>query len=195
MPRYAFLLVALLLGTFAACGGGDNTSDAGSDATTSDAPSDGLNASDAADSHVPVLDACVAIDGGAACDPGHVVCGSTKCTAGVQLCCIEDGGFTCVAVDAGGGGPPPPPPPPPGGACSGGTKAFCDEAANCPDAEVCCGFVGSGGGYATSCQPSCPGLAIQFCHGSAECVTGTCVGQTCSGEYVETCGPIAECLP
>jgi hypothetical protein len=181
-----------------ACSSND-VGDAGpSDSTAQDSPADNTAVDGGqpgdADAHVPVLDACVAIEGGLACDPAHITCGTKQCTAGSEFCCIAlaDAGmmmmmmgpFTCD-TDA--------------MQCqmmmSQGTVAYCDEAANCPDNEVCCGFIGGNGGYATSCQPSCGGNAIQFCHGNAECASGTCVGQTCNGEYIETCGALIECPP
>jgi len=183
--RYA----AAILVALAACGGGGNSGDAGSDATTKDSSVDGMpsdaNTGDAG--HLPILDACVPIDGGLACDPAHVKCGTMDCTAGSQFCCItsEAGTFTCDMTSM--------PMQCQGMMMAEGTAMYCDEAANCPDAGVCCGFIGAGGGYATSCQPSCEGNAIQFCHGSAECASGTCVGQTCNGTYVETCGALLEC--
>jgi hypothetical protein len=79
--------------------------------------------------------------------------------------------------------------------CQGNTVATCDQAANCPSGQVCCGFVGPGGGYATSCQPTCEGNAVQFCRGTEECAAGSCVVQTCSGVLVETCGGLTECPP
>lgn len=169
------LFLLLLVG----CSGGGGA-DAGPDATASDAPSgDGYVA--------PILDACSPIEGGAACNAGAVPCGTKSCTAGTQFCCINDGGTTCDPVEGGM-------PPPMGGYCAGATKAYCYEAANCPNNELCCGFVGTGGGYATTCQPTCSGNAVQFCHGSAECGSnGPCVGQMCNGVFVETCGGLLEC--
>lgn len=171
----------------AACGGGGSGADGGLDAT-SDAPPD------AAADIGPILDACTAIEGGAACNPAHVKCGPTlSCAAGSQFCCIanEAGTFACDPVDAGmmmmmmqcqGM------------MMSEGTTMYCDEAANCPNSELCCGFVGTGGGFATSCHPSCGGNAVQFCHGNAECgSSGPCIGQMCNGVFVETCGGLIEC--
>jgi hypothetical protein len=198
--RWLLLLLGAIPVATHACSSGNDANDAGpGDSTAQDSPadnsaSDGGQPSDA-DAHVPLLDACVAIEGGLACDPAHIACGTTQCMAGSELCCIEreagmmmmmmmQGQFTCDtdAMQC-------------QGMMSQGTVAYCDEAANCPNEEVCCGFIGSNGGYATSCQPSCEGNAVQFCHGSAECASGTCVGQTCNGEYVETCGALLECPP
>ncbi len=200
LNKWLLLLSAVPIATYA-CSSGNDVGDAGpGDSTAQDSPGDSatVDVADAgqtgdADAHVPVLDACVPIEGGLACDPTHVTCGTTQCTAGSEFCCIEltDSGmmmmgmpYTCdtTAMQCQMG-------------MTQGTVAYCDEAANCPNAQVCCGFIGGNGGYATSCQPSCEGNAIQFCHGSAECASGTCVGQTCNGEYVETCGALVECPP
>jgi hypothetical protein len=166
-----------------ACGGDATNGDAGPDATQGDAsggdvvvPSDG-----AADTSTKP-DGCVAIDGGLACDPAHIACGNMQCEAGAQVCCINDGGTkeTCAIPPPSDGGKPPP------NSCTG-TKMACDEAADCPSGQICCGFVGTAGGFATTCQTSC-GTGLQFCHGSAECVTGECTIQTqCHGVTIETC--------
>ncbi len=187
------VLLCVVVAAFAACGGDDNsTSDAGPDAATEDSPSITDAYTDAgpsmdADAHVVLLDACVPIEGGLACDPGHIQCGTSSCIPGSQFCCITNDAstFACDQTSM--------PMQCMGMMNSEGTTMYCDEAANCPDAQVCCGFVGTGGGYATSCQPSCGGNAIQFCHGSAECASGTCVGQNCNGVHVETCGALSEC--
>jgi hypothetical protein len=190
MRKISAVAIAFLL----ACSDDTTTSDAGADATASDASADSapvdagsdVHLSDAAEGGGPILDACVAIEGGHPCDPAHITCGTTSCTAGSQFCCIQNdaGTFTCDTMTT---------------QCQtmmvSGTTMYCDEAANCPDAEVCCGFIGAGGGYATSCQAACAGNAIQFCHGSAECASGSCVGRTCNGVYVETCGALVECPP
>lgn len=186
--RIRILLCSALL----ACGGGDSSNDdAGQDATQPDAGDDGgaldASPSDAGEGGGPILDACVAVDGGAPCDPAHIQCGTTECTVGSQYCCIANdaGSFTCDTTST---------------KCQGtmmspGTSMYCDEAANCPDAQVCCGFAGSAGGYATACQPSCGGNAVQFCRGSAECASGPCVVQHCNGVDVQTCGGLIECPP
>lgn len=172
-----------------ACSSGDNTTDGGG----SDSATDGTVIYDVAADTPPILDACVAVPDGAACDPANVVCGTKTCPVATQFCCDNDGGFTCDPIDGGGMGPPPPPP---GGNCAGATQTFCDEAANCPNNQLCCGFVGAGGGYATTCEPACTGNAVQFCHGNAECGSGgPCVVQTCHGVTVQTCGGLTECPP
>lgn len=79
--------------------------------------------------------------------------------------------------------------PPPPNTCTG-TTMVCDEAADCPSGQICCGFVGNGGGFATKCQTSC-GTGLQFCHGSAECLSGTCtITPNCHGVTIETCNGI-----
>ncbi|HEY1956848.1 MAG TPA: hypothetical protein VGH28_14610 [Polyangiaceae bacterium] len=166
----------------AACGGDSSPSDGGSDATTGgDATTDAPVTDAPATDGETKPDGCVPIDGGLACDPGHVACGSAACDLTTQFCCIADAGAgnTCTNY-------PPDSGPPPKNNCTGETKVLCDEAADCPSGQVCCGFVGATGGFATSCSTSC-GTGIQFCHGSAECVTGTCTAQQCRGENIETC--------
>jgi len=171
--------IALSMLTLGACGGDSTNDDGGADATQgSDASSDVVGTSDSSTKS----DACVAIDGGAACDPAHITCGTLLCDAGSQVCCINDGGAkeTCTVAPPTDGGKPPP------NSCTA-TKMACDEAADCPSGNVCCGFVGAGGGFTTSCAPSC-GTGLQFCHGSAECVTGECTLQAqCHGVTIETC--------
>ena len=174
----------LAAGAFVACGGDDTGNDAG-DATTTDAEGTDVVVSDAgSDGVAPGPDGCVPIADGAACDPGHVTCGSTSCDLTKDVCCVADGGakFTCTVPRPTDGGKPPP------NACTG-TEAFCDEAADCPAGQVCCGFVGATGGFATSCATSC-GTGLQFCHGNAECVSGTCTAQPCRGETIETCSSV-----
>ena len=191
-PTTACVVTAIFAMAFVAvrCGGDSTGGDAGGgDATTDGEGVDGAasdGASDASDASAPKPDGCVPVEGGLACDPGHVTCGTTSCDLAKQFCCIDDGGASLTCDDDppdSGGGPPPPPPP---NGCTG-TKATCDEAADCPSGQICCGFVGIGGGFATACETSC-GNGLQFCRGSAECVKGDCVVQTCQGETVETCG-------
>jgi hypothetical protein len=171
-------IVRLLLASMlAACSGDDSTAtDSGIDATQGDASNDVVTTPDAG-SDAPVVkgDACVPIEGGLSCDPAHIACGSASCTVGKQVCCIADGGAkeTCTNLGA--------------NICPGLTKSNCDEAADCDGGNVCCGFVGPTGGFNTACQPSC-GTGLQFCHGTAECVTGTCTLMQCRGVTVETCG-------
>jgi len=162
-----------------ACSSDSNPNDGGLDATQgADSEADG--GSDAPADASPKV--CVPVEGGLACDPAHIACGALLCDAGAQICCINDGGAkeTCTVPPPTDGGKPPP------NSCTG-TKMACDEAADCPSGQLCCGFVGGGGGFATACQTSC-GTGLQICHGSAECVTGECVVQQCRGVTIETCG-------
>ena len=176
----ALAAVGLLL----ACGGDDGSTDGGADATqgTDGAQGNDASADAPSDGTAPGPDGCVPVEGGLACDPGHVTCGTTPCDVATQFCCITDGGAkqTCDTDPPDSGKPPP-------ATCTTGSKAFCDEAADCPSGQLCCGFVGAGGGFATTCAASC-GTGIQFCRGSAECTSGSCVVQQCRGENVETCG-------
>lgn len=176
-------LVAALAG-YAACGDDSSGDGGGPDGTTTDdaGGSDAVTPDDGGSDATPT--GCVPIDGGLPCDPGHVACGAATCDTSKQVCCFADGGAkaTCTTPRPTDGGKPP------ANACVG-TEAFCDEAADCPAGQVCCGFVGSTGGFATSCATSC-GTGLQFCHGNAECVSGTCTAQQCRGETIETCSSI-----
>src|SRR5436309_2608526 len=118
-----------------ACSGDSEPSDGGADATQGTDASNDVFGSDAGDAGAK-SDACVAIEGGLACDPGHIACGALACDAGAQVCCINDGGAkeTCAVAPPTDGGKPPP------NACTG-TKMACDEAADCPSGQICCGFV------------------------------------------------------
>lgn len=199
MMKPAYALALAPLAAFAACSGDNNGQDAGPDATGNDVQGQdvvmqdgGVQDSGPADTYVaPVLDACTPIEGGLACDPAHIKCGGAlNCNAGSQFCCIanEGGTFACDSVTM--------PSTCVGNMMSPGTGQYCDEAANCPEAGLCCGFFGSGGGFAASCQSSCPINALQLCHGNAECGSnGPCIGQTCKGVYVQTCGGLPECAP
>ena len=172
--------IAASLLTLAACGGDSTNDDAGADATQGDSGRD-VATNDAGTNDANKT--CVPIEGGLPCDGVHVACGNLLCDAGTQVCCIADGGTkeTCTIAPPTDGGKPPP------NACTA-TKMACDEAADCPSGQICCGFVGTGGGFATSCQTSC-GTGLQFCHGSAECVSGQCtVLPQCHGVTIETCG-------
>ena len=143
------LVPSLAFAAFAACNGDNGSPDGGGlDATGDTVQNDVVTQDVIQDAGVldvneagPILDACVAIEGGLACDPAHIQCGPTlSCTAGAQFCCIQNeaGAFTCD-VDA--------------AQCMTGmgmmgvvgTKMYCDEAANCPNGELCCGFVGGAG--------------------------------------------------
>ena len=172
--------IALLL-TLGACGNDSTKDDAGADATQgTDSGSDVVTQNDSGSDAGPK--SCVPVEGGLPCDGLHIACGSLQCDAGSQVCCIADGGAkeTCTPVQQDGGKPPP-------NVCTA-TKMACDEAADCPSGQICCGFVGSSGGFATSCQTSC-GTGLQFCHGSAECTSGQCtVLPQCHGVTIETCG-------
>src|SRR5689334_13184712 len=142
MRTYRLIATVALLG---ACGGDATNEDGGADATqgTDSGGSDVVTGNDVA----PKLDGCVPIEGGLACDPAHIACGSALCDAGAQVCCINDGGASqkCTIPPPTDGGKPPP------NACTG-TKMACDEAADCPTGQLCCGFVGQSGGFNTTCQ-------------------------------------------
>ena len=194
LMRIWMLALASPLLAFPACSG-DNTNgqDSGPDVTQGDVVAQDVAIQDSGPPDVneagPILDACAPIEGGAACDPAHIQCGATlSCTAGSQFCCIanEAGTFMCDSVAM--------PTMCQGNMMAPGTAMYCDEAANCSDAGLCCGYFGSGGGFASSCRSSCPLSALQLCHGNAECGSnGPCIGQTCHGVYIETCGGLAEC--
>lgn len=168
-----------------ACGGGGDDStnaDGGLDSAANDVSTN--DATDASSSDAaPANDgACVPVDGGLSCDPGKVTCGNASCDLAKQFCCIDDAGAkqTCDNY------PPDSGPPPPNG-CNG-TKVDCDEAADCPSGQVCCGFVGAGGGFTTSCHQGGCGTGIQMCRSTNECAS--CLVQTCRGVTMETCSAL-----
>ncbi len=180
----AAIVIAGAGGTFMACSSGDTSGGDAGDATTQDVVGNNDAANDAGGNDTgPTSDACVPADGGLACDPAHVTCGTKACDAGTQFCCISDAGtkFTCDNLSADGGIPT--------NVCAGSTKDTCDEAANCPAGQICCGFVGPGGGFSTACQTSC-GTGLQFCRSSTECKAGVCTVQLCRGVTIETCGSL-----
>jgi len=113
---------------------------------------------------------CQAPEGGAACDPGLVPCGSTMCDTSQTSCCRATGDAgtdTCVG---------------PNGACTG-TLVRCKETGDCQDGLVCCDAYGE-----TSCAASCGAYSFQVCRSDTECgvhadagAAKKCILQTCGG--------------
>lgn len=159
---------------------GAASSSGGSADANGEAPADGSAEGEAssvpadADSEGSSLDggdagraACVAPEGGAACDPGRIACGTGSCDTSTQVCCWGDGGIACAPLDA--------------GSCF--VEQACDETADCRSG-VCCAT--SPDLLATACLPSCAGAYAQICRSNTECgsaQTGPgseqCVVQTC----------------
>src|SRR5438477_4852138 len=97
--KRAFVVLSIV--TLGACGGDSTTDDGGTDATTNEGGTDAatdVGTNEAASDASTKPDVCIPLDGGAACDPAHVVCGNLLCDAGAQVCCINDGGAkeTCT---------------------------------------------------------------------------------------------------
>jgi hypothetical protein len=130
-------------------------------------------------------DACVPTEGGKACSPGTVGCGTdASCAVPANFCCDTDTSETCVAA---------------GGTCTGGTEISCNEAADCPTAgDICC-ILSTGltkSSASVSCQPGpiCPksttGETIassQICRSDKECASGKCQFWSCAGNVLQTC--------
>jgi hypothetical protein len=134
---------------------------------------------------------CVVPDGGMACTPHSVACGSTPCTTPTDVCCAN--GFTMGV--------------PTTGTCQasttcglGSTEVACEEAADCPSGQLCCETPPTlGGGPGTqTCSGACPAPSYQLCRSNTECSGGAhCVPQSCpnglSPYDVEACGLQSGC--
>lgn len=110
-------------------------------------------------------------DGGAASDPGMVMCGSTSCNTSEKSCCHKTGDAgsdECIG---------------PNGSCNGGTVIRCDESSDCADGLVCCDNFGS-----TSCATTCGGGGYQVCRSDSECGTNSDAGAAAMKCIVQTCG-------
>ena len=70
--------------------------------------------------------------GGGGSPTGSVACGSATCSLPNELCCVNQGGSTCI----------------PDGTNCQGTDVFCDGPEDCPGTQVCCGQIGTGTSYA-----------------------------------------------
>jgi hypothetical protein len=113
---------------------------------------------------------CQAPEGGAACDPGAVPCGSTMCDTSQTSCCHvtgDAGSDTCVG---------------PNGACTG-SLVRCNETSDCEKGLVCCDSYG-----VTTCAASCGPYGSQICLSDTECGLQSdaggakkCIVQTCGG--------------
>jgi hypothetical protein len=119
-------------------------------------------------------------DGGFACTPGKLSCGTATCDTPSQECCYGTGSGsseTCVTS---------------GGTCAGNVQE-CAEKSDCPDGEICCLKVtDTSGDFTITCQAgtTCPagGLAnAQICTTNAECSTGKCAVYNCMGQLTEAC--------
>ena len=165
----------------ASSGGNDLDGGDAVDATLSG--NDDRGAKDAAvrDASIDVAPACIGPEGGVPCTPGVVGCGGPgDCTTSTSACCQPnppDGGpqGTCE--------------PNPTSCADGGVKVECEEAADCPDGNVCCeNFPAYATLGPTSCMPSCANGWSQICRTHAECgddagSPARCVLQTCGSSF------------
>jgi hypothetical protein len=94
-------------------------------------------------------------------NPGLVTCGTDDCTIGKQECCPFEKPPACLTT-------------------CGHHQRLCDETADCPKGQQCCGFAGSSGGAMAACSDKeCTSLsyagpdsskpAEQLCKVDAEC--------------------------
>jgi hypothetical protein len=141
----------------------------------------------------PEAGSCVVPEGGAPCDPGHVVCDNAPCAVPANFCCgtAGNGGFTETCETA--------------GTSCGGLSAACDETADCAGGQICCLVATSFTSANLACQTgtSCSGglFSIQVCRTSAECESGSgpCIPQQCTlgggSVTIEACGNVPTCTP
>jgi hypothetical protein len=168
---------------------------------------------DAADAMSDVMMVCPPPDarpeGGRRPDPGFVECNSVLPKYDGGNCNVDAGYFCCNPATAEAGVA--------GGTCTESTTpnvascttmkapVFCDEAADCPKGDDCCGYLDEltltqpDPQYQQLCQapvngqhcvspPMFPELHIQICKTNAECgPCGTCSVYCCVSTQVETC--------
>ncbi len=190
-PYPAILLFALTACESSPPGLGLAPRDSGADSTTPDA---GVVADAAGDSTTPIADSEPAADADASdgrghnqndqpSDPGTTKCGGLSCATASHYCCVDttDGGpATCLDN---------------GVSACGGIRQKCDEAADCPTANICCINAGDAASIAdnTVCVTACDADGFQVCRTDAECKNGLlCVGQMCNGIWIQTCGHLPE---
>jgi hypothetical protein len=125
-------------------------------------------------------------DGGLPSDPMTIQCGLDPCTTPAEQCCVvqSDAGASASCESA-------------GTACPG-INIGCDEAADCPSGQVCCGEVSFGSDGPTlksTCAASCTGLTRrQLCRTNTECGSEACEVTPCQGIPLEVCGGIPDAL-
>jgi len=104
-----------------------------------------------------------------AATPNSIYCGSSPC-APPSLCCAgEVGGIVsgqCLPAFP--------------GCVAGGAPLKCDDAADCPGGQVCCGSISKG----SACSATCSSGG-QLCRTDAECQSGAC--KPVSGGGYSTC--------
>jgi len=176
-------IVSIMAGAtgFIACSSSDSTNpppsgDGSTDGNPQNNP-DGGNPGNGGDSGGVPYDASLAPD------PGQVSCGSNTChPTPDEYCCVNDGGANCGTDST---------------QCSAGSlEAHCDEAADCPTGNVCCGSI-QGFKLVVTCvdvnMNKCPSTSTQYqvCKTDAECQNNAgCKIQNCAGAIVHTCGGI-----
>jgi hypothetical protein len=168
----------------AATGGDDATSDDAAPQSSSDSGDKDASAKEGGDAGDASEEspACPKPEGGLACTPHSVACGSSPCTTPTDVCCaatFTEGAptGTCTAAATG---------------CLGTTDVACEEAADCASGQVCCQTVAAiTNDLTATCQTSCAVGSYQICRSTTECTTGQCTPQSCGigATYdIEACG-------
>lgn len=199
----ASLLLASSTGVFAGCSGSDsddffgpstsNGSDAGGDTPGDDTPppDEGQDSgtgnhepgTDEPDAQVSTPDADTPNDAGQdppvvdsgtdaggpttvlSPSPGHVPCGNKDCELPGKVCCT---GNLNQCGD-----------PPASDEAEKKCRAkVCDEAADCPNGQVCC--LDNANIPTSYCATKCNGQDVKLCQSNAECGESTCETYTCS---------------
>lgn len=193
MKRLAFIIGGVSLSTWGmsgaltACGGDDgvapidsdagNTSSSGSSSSGAASSSGGSPGGDPGDAGPGDgggdggADGGGGAEGGVQSNPSKITCGAVECTVGTQICCRPfTGDAGCIADNENCGG--------------GGAEIECDEKADCPNNEVCCG---SSFNQDLRCESAnaCDGVGdFSACKTNAECAGidgGTCKEWSCPG--------------
>lgn len=97
--------------------------------------------------------------------PGHVPCGNKDCELPGKVCCTNN--FNQCGT-----------PPASEDDAKKCRAKVCDEAADCPNGQVCCM---DGSNMPTSyCAANCKGQDVKLCQSNAECGNSTCETYKCS---------------
>jgi hypothetical protein len=151
--------------------------DATDGASRSDAE-DGRDAGDAAaDARADAGDADASEVGSPGSTPGKVACGNASCDLSLpETCCSGLPAPNSIRCE-------------PGMSCVAGATIACDEAADCPDIQMCCVDALGQDFASTHCAFDCVGARGQACRTDQECATGSCTEWTCGAMHIFACGP------